>query len=632
MAITMDSRGLEARTGLRLRGSADAPERERAFRQASRHSVVVRVLRIAMPIGAAGCIAFFGLTLGMSWKLGQGRLKVGEVQVTADDLTMKNPSYFGLTKDGGRYEVRAKRAVVEFNQQAPIKLIDVDGDLVQPNNVVTKLKAKHGLLDNAKSELELYDGIEIDGSNGLKARMSRATVYSKENRVISKEPVDVSMPTGRIKGSAMTLRTDTRQTTFVGNVSARLVAAAPVGQANQPGAAFGRDARQPVDVKADNLHVDDNAHIAVFMGSVVAVQGDSTLKTPELQIAYEGKAADQLTSAAAQPGADSSRLSRVLATGGAVVSIGTDRRVTSDQADFDSKADTALFTGNVLVNQQRNVLQGQRLFVDRKTGRSRLESPAENGLSAGRIAATFYQNEARTPGQAPKAKPAVADAAATAAGGVLGTFKTDPNAPIDIEADTLDVHDPSKQAVFRGNVKSQQGDFVVRTVELTAFYSGQAGFSLASGGDDAKSQGQLTRVEARQKVLITSKDGQTATGDWAIFDVKANTVLMGDRVVVSRGKDVAQGPRLKIDLTTGMYRFELETEAAAAPAVSAAPPQTAPNPTAAPPTDGGACPPGRQCLLFYPKDAQGKAKEALKKALPNAREPGNSASPVQRSD
>ena len=48
-------------------------------------------------------------------------------------------------------------------------------------------------------------------------------------------------------------------------------------------------------------------------------------------------------------------------------------------------------------------------------------------------------------------------------GGVLGTFKTDPNAPMDIEADTLDVYDADKQAVFRSNVKAQQGDFVVRT-------------------------------------------------------------------------------------------------------------------------------------------------------------------------
>ena len=133
--------------------------------------------------------------------MGPGRLKIGEMEVTADDLTMKNATYFGLTKDGGRYEVRAKKAIVEFNKEAPIKLIDIDGDLLQANDVTTKLKAKHGLLDNAKSELELYDGIEIDASNGMKARMSRAMVYSKEHRIVSKHPVDLTMPTGRVQGA-----------------------------------------------------------------------------------------------------------------------------------------------------------------------------------------------------------------------------------------------------------------------------------------------------------------------------------------------------------------------------------------------------------------------------------------------
>src|SRR4029453_3826366 len=172
------------------------------------------------------------------------------------------------------------------------------------------------------------------------------------------------------------------------------------------------------------------------------------------------------------------------------------------------------------------------------------------------------------------------------------------------------------------------------------FYTGQAGLGLSSGGDDAsKTPSQLTRVEAKQKVLITSKDGQTATGDWATFDLKANTVLMGDDVTVSRGKDVAQGPRLKIDLTTGMYRFELEQEPAvaqAAPAVIASPPLTAPaaNPAERP------CAPGRQCLLVYPKDAMERAKKATDKILPEAPaarpgggwEPSTSASPAQRAD
>jgi hypothetical protein len=184
-------------------------------------------------------------------------------------------------------------------------------------------------------------------------------------------------------------------------------------------------------------------------------------------------------------------------------------------------------------------------------------------------------------------------------------------------------------------------------VAMTAFYSGQTGLGLTGGDDPTRTPAQLTRVEAREQVLVKSKDGQTATGEWAIFDIKTNSVLMGDHVVVSRGKDVAQGPRLKIDLTSGMYRFELEAEPAALPATSASPPQTQPLPSADP--NARACPPGKQCLLFYPKDAQDKVKvrenakegaregpthaPAASPAAPRSGwEPSNSASPVLRSD
>ena len=239
MAITMDAREGYAQAGPPVPAADRA--RALAFRRARRHSLLVRTLRLALPIGSVGIVAYYALTLGVSWKLGPGRLNVGEVQLTADDLTMKNPSYFGLTKEGGRYEVRAKKAILEFNKDAPIKLIDVDGDLMQVNGVVTNLKAKHGLLDNAKSELELFDGIEIEATNGLKARLSRAKVFNKEHRVVSKHPVEVEMPTGRVRGATMTMRTDTKETTFVGDVDVHLKASTPAGGTTPVTPAFGRD-------------------------------------------------------------------------------------------------------------------------------------------------------------------------------------------------------------------------------------------------------------------------------------------------------------------------------------------------------------------------------------------------------
>src|SRR5262245_49803848 len=118
-----------------------------------------------------------------------------------------------------------------------------------------------------------------------------------------------------------------------------------------------------------------------------------------------------------------------------------------------------------------------------------------------------------------------------------GPFKADPEAPIHIEADRLVAFGGAKQAVFTGIVKLQQGDFQLRTVALRAFYSGKSGFS--TGGEWRAEQ--LTRAEASGLVLTISKDGQTkATADWATFYVMANTVLMGDNVSVSRGKNVPQ--------------------------------------------------------------------------------------------
>ena len=604
MAITFDARD----TGRAdARPTANIADRARAFATARRHSRVVRLLRIALPLAAAGVLAAYALLLTVNWQLGNNRLKVGSIQLTADDLRMKDPVYFGVNKDGGRYQVQAKRAVVSFNQGAPIKLIDVSGDLIQTSKVVTKLKAKHGLYDNAKGELELFDGIDIDSTNGLVARLSRAMVYSKESRIVSKDPVTANTPTGSVQASTMTMNTKTRLVAFRGAVAVRLLPGAqgPVG--------LGRDARQPVDINSEELDVDDAQKTAHFRGTVVATQGETALSTPYLFVKYEGKAAPGVASAAPQPGDQSTRVTFLWARNGVEVTAGNDRRLTSDLADFDAKGDTALFVGNVNIKQEKNVLTGGRLFVDRKSGKNRLDWPADGTQEAGRVNATFYQSETKT-GAQPRVK-AAPDPAQQA---MFGSFKSDPNAPIEIESDVLDLHDASKKAIFTGNVWAQQGGMVIRTSELTAIYTGQSGFGLANAADEAGQKGgsaQIVRVEAKQKVLITSKDGQNATADWAIFDVKANTALLGGGVIVMRGKDMAEGPRLKIDMTTGMYRFELENDAAAkappanavapAPAISSSAPETGENRT---------CPPGKQCMLFYPKDAKDKAKDLLKKA------------------
>ena len=438
MAITMDAR--EARRRVRPCGAADRA-RALAFRRARRHSLLVKMLRVALPVGAVGVTGFYALTLGVSWQLGTGRLNVGEVQLTADDLTMKNPKYFGVTKDGGRYEVRAKKAILEFNQEAPIKLIDIDGDLLQPNNVVTKLKAKHGLLDNAKSELELYDGIEIDASNGMKARMSRATVYSKEHRVVSKQPVDLDDAdrhgARRVHDHAHRhARGDLRRRRRRRTSRPRR---RPAQQPRTP--AFGRDSRQPVDVTAEQLYVNDTTRRRCSRATSSPCRATRRSRRPSCTSPTRARPPSELTGADAAATGGGSRLSRLVAKNGTVITIGTDRRVSSDAG--------------------RVRRQGRYRAVHRQRGRQ----PAEE-CAAGQAAVRRPQDRQEPPrdagGRRPAGRPhrrhvlpgreqdrraaqaevcSAGEAAGAVQGGMLGSFKIDPNAPMDIEADTLDVFD-----------------------------------------------------------------------------------------------------------------------------------------------------------------------------------------------
>ncbi len=623
MAITLDTRNARRPGRMPAVTIGSLSQRARAFTAAKRHSRLVAVLRILCPLVALGVVAIYALIVAMSWAASASKFKVGGVEITADDLTMKDPSYFDVTKDG-RYEVRAKRAVVAFSQNAPIKLIDVSGDLTQNSGTVTRLKAKHGLFEQKKGELELFDGIEIDGSNGVMARLSRAMFYSKEGKVVSTEPVSATMPTGSVQAAAMTMHNKTKLVQFRGNVAVRLLP-----QQGQGLGATGRDARQPVDIRAEELDIDDAAKAAHFRGKVVAVQGETMLQAPYLMVKYEGKAASGLTSAAdgAATGAsnDGARVTFLWARNGVEITAGTDRRITSDLADFDIAADTAKFAGNVVATQEKNVLKGGQLLVDRKAGRTRLETPGD-----GRIAAIFHQSGPAQP--RPTKRPSGVEEVQA---GMLGSFKADRNAPMNVEAASLELLDASSKAVFQGDVQARQGDLLVRTSELTAFYSGQSGMGFGSPTADAAAakgkgpeKGEIVRLEARRKVILESKD-QKATADWADFDVKANKALLGGKeVIVTKATDdplkpdVVRGERLKVDLTTGIS----QVEAAESPSPQRPPPLpvvSGPPGTPAPTPQERVndCPPGRTCILLHPKQVKDKALEVLKKKAPGVTVP-----------
>ena len=242
-------------------------------------------------------------------------------------------------------------------------------------------------------------------------------------------------------------------------------------------------------------------------------------------------------------------------TGDVVMTSGADRRATGDAATIDQRADTVLLTGNVVAMQGRNQLKGERLFVERAHGpHAAILAGRRRARSRAASPTRFYRGE-RERAQAAKQKVKQLVGRRRGEHGAAGVFKTDPTAPIDVEADRLDVDDHAKLAIFQRRRARRAGRLHrAHLRDARPLHRRRRARRSSSTPAEKQPPAQITRIEARGKVIVTSKNGQNATGDWADFDVKENKVMLGGDVVLTQEKNVVRGTRLVIDMVTGRKR------------------------------------------------------------------------------
>ena len=104
------------------------------------------------------------------------------------------------------------------------------------------------------------------------------------------------------------------------------------------------------------------------------------------------------------------QITKIEANGDVVINSDKDQTTTSDWAIYDLPSQQVTVGGNVVLTQGENVLKGDRLVIDLKTGESRFENTG-NAAAGGRIRALFMPKDAKKakPGEA-KAQPGGATA------------------------------------------------------------------------------------------------------------------------------------------------------------------------------------------------------------------------------
>jgi len=123
----------------------------------------------------------------------------------------------------------------------------------------------------------------------------------------------------------------------------------------------------------------------------------------------------------------------------------------------------------------------------------------------------------------------------------------DNDQPIQIEADQFEVFDSQNTAVLTGNVSVVQGDTILKARTLKVFYF--------RSGENASNESGVRKIEAEGRVAVRSQ-GNRATADRAVVDLVAEIVTMTGNVLLSQGKNVAEGCTLTVNLKTSVSKIQ----------------------------------------------------------------------------
>jgi lipopolysaccharide export system protein LptC len=178
---------------------------ERAFRAARRHSRMVRMLRIALPVAVVlGLGGMFFITyfnpLRILTKL---PVNIDDLVVSGTKITMEQPRLSGFTKDQRAYEFTAAAAAQDLTKPNIVELRNINAKVDMQDKTTMSMTAATGVYDTKAETLKLKDNILLTSSNGNKGRLSEAVIDVRKGNVVSDRPVELEMLQGVLNANKL---------------------------------------------------------------------------------------------------------------------------------------------------------------------------------------------------------------------------------------------------------------------------------------------------------------------------------------------------------------------------------------------------------------------------------------------
>jgi lipopolysaccharide export system protein LptC len=192
------------------------------FAIASRHSRMVRVLRVAVPatvILSMTAIVFVSVYNPFRMLLPKLPVDMGNLVVSGTKITMETPHMSGYTPDQRPYEVWAKTATQDLTDPDHLELKTLKAKVLMEDRTTTIIMdSRTGFFDSKTQMLDLRKDIFLQSSTGYEARLSQAMVDLGKSTVTSEEHVDVKLLNGTLTADKLRIFGGGEVVRFEGNV------------------------------------------------------------------------------------------------------------------------------------------------------------------------------------------------------------------------------------------------------------------------------------------------------------------------------------------------------------------------------------------------------------------------------
>ena len=197
------------------------------FRVAARHSRLVRVLRVAVPVtvvlamASIVAISIFNPFRALMKAL---PMEMGSLVVSGTKITMESPHMSGYTPDQRPYEVWAKTATQDLTDPDHVEMKTLRAKVLMEDRTTTIIMdALNGMFDTKQQQLDLHKDIFLQSSSGYEARLSQAFVDMGKGTVTSEEPVDVKLLNGTLTADKLRITEKGDLVRFEGHVVMNLI-------------------------------------------------------------------------------------------------------------------------------------------------------------------------------------------------------------------------------------------------------------------------------------------------------------------------------------------------------------------------------------------------------------------------